>query len=90
MAGLSDHYDAREGVDPMERELAHFRELPRIIAAAKMAPAWQAYLAEVDPASVTSREKLAELPVLRKSALPELQRSSPPFGGLSRFTTRNV
>jgi len=83
MAGLSDHYDARESIDPVERERALFRELPRIFAAAKTAPAWQAHLAEVDSASVTSRAALAKVPVLRKSALPELQKSSPPFGGLS-------
>src|SRR4029079_15630781 len=83
MAGLSDHYDARESIDPVERERALFRDLPRIITAARTAPAWQAHLAEVDPASVTSRAALAKVPVLRKSALPELQKSSPPFGGLS-------
>lgn len=83
MAGLSDHYDARESIDPVERERALFRELPRIITAARTAPAWQAHLAGVDPASVTSRAALAKVPVLRKSALPELQKSSPPFGGLS-------
>ena len=83
MAGLSDHYDARESIDPVEREGALFRDLPRIITAARTAPAWQAHLAEVDPASVTSRAALAKVPVLRKSALPELQKSSPPFGGLS-------
>ena len=83
MAGLSDHYDARESIDPVERERALFRDLPRIITAARTAPAWQAHLAEVDPASVTSRAALKKVPVLRKSALPELQKSSPPFGGLS-------
>jgi phenylacetate-CoA ligase len=83
MAGLSDHYDARETIDPVEREQALFRELPRIIAAARTAPAWQVHLSDVDPAAVTSREVLASLPVMRKSALPELQKGSPLFGGLS-------
>src|SRR6201997_2393371 len=34
-----------------------------------------------DPASITSRQALARLPVLRKSELPALHRAAPPFGG---------
>ena len=35
----------------------------------------------VDPATVTDRDMLAKLPILRKSELTELQRADPPFGG---------
>ncbi len=83
MAGMSDHYDARETIDTAERERAHFSALPRIIAAARLAPAWQAHLRAIDPESVTTRAALAQLPVMRKSALPDMQKSAPPFGGMS-------
>ena len=48
------------------------------------APGWAAQLEGVDPAAVNSRAGLAKLPVLRKTALKELQAKSPPYGG---FTT---
>ena len=38
----------------------------------------------VDPAAVNSRAGLAKLPVLRKTALKDLQAKTPPYGG---FTT---
>ncbi|KAB2920878.1 MAG: phenylacetate--CoA ligase [Hyphomicrobiaceae bacterium] len=47
------------------------------------APGWASHLAGVDPNAVTSREVLAKLPVLRKSALKELQAKAPPFGGFA-------
>ncbi len=83
MAGVRDHYDARETRDPAEREREMFGRLPAVIAAAMAAPAWRAHLGAVDASSVTSRAALAALPVMRKSALPELQKSVPPFGGLT-------
>jgi phenylacetate-CoA ligase len=80
---MSDHYDGRETADPGERERVLFHELPDIIRAALAAPAWQAHLGEIDPQAITSRAALATLPVLRKSALPALQKAAPPFGGFS-------
>ena len=47
------------------------------------APGWAAQLANVDPASVTSRAALAKLPLLRKSDLGALQKQNPPFGGFN-------
>ena len=37
----------------------------------------------VDPSTITTRDALARLPILRKSDLPALQRAHRPFGGLS-------
>ena len=57
--------------------------LPQQLAHAKAnAPFFKEWLKDVDPAAVTSREALAELPVLRKSMLGEVQKKNPPMGGL--------
>jgi len=81
---MADHCDELESLDPAERERRHFLELPKQIARAMKALGWAAHLAGVDPSSVTSREALAKLPVLRKSDIAELQKKNPPFGGLSK------
>lgn len=83
MAGMSEHYDPRETGDPAERERDLFLRLPAVIAAAQSAPGWRTHLDAIEPSAVTSRTALAALPVMRKSALPDLQKSTPPFGGLS-------
>jgi len=75
-------YDALERRDPAEREAALMASLPRIIAAAKeRAPAYRDRLATVQPADITDRRALVDLPLTRKSDLIELQRQIPPFGG---------
>ncbi len=79
------HYDQLEVRDPAQRELAQFNLLPDLVRHAMTGAAgWAAHLQGVDPAAVTSRAALAKLPVLRKSALKDLQAKSPPYGG---FTT---
>jgi len=84
----NEHYDQLETRDPKQREHALFEQLPgHLRHAIANAPGWAAQLKGIDPASVTSRTKLAGLPVLRKSALKELQAANPPFGG---FTTAPV
>ncbi len=81
---MTDHYDALETRDPEARERAILERLPKQVAHAKArAAAFARLLADVDPASVTSREALARLPVTRKSELSEIQKSSRPFGGLA-------
>ena len=80
---MPDHFDALETRDPAEREREQSARLPDLIANALRAPGWAAYLAGVDPRTVTSRAALAELPLLRKSDLPARQRETPPFGGLN-------
>jgi phenylacetate-CoA ligase len=81
---MSDYYDSLEVRDPEARERELFARLPAQIAHAKThAPAFARLLADVDPATVSNRQALAALPVLRKSELLELQRAARPFGGFS-------
>ena len=83
-ATSDSYYDDRETRNPAERERAQFETLRTVLRkAADDAPAWSERLAGVDPDAVTSRDALAALPVLRKSDLPPLQRTAPPFGGLA-------
>ena len=77
-------YDALETRDPEEREAALMAALPEQVALAKrQAPAYSGPLAEIDPASISSRDALAALPVTLKSDLPGLQADDPPFGGFT-------
>ncbi|MCK1515035.1 AMP-binding protein [Bradyrhizobium sp. 190] len=62
-------------------------QLADVIARALVAPAWRTHLGPTDPASINCREALATLPVLRKSDLPRLQKSAPPFGGFEAQPT---
>ena len=82
---MSDrHYDQLETRDPAQRELAQFNLLPDLIRRAiAEAPGWTDHLKGVDPAIANSRQGLATLPVLRKSALHGLQAKRPPFGGFA-------
>lgn len=78
------YYDARETRDHAVREQELFSRLPAQIAHAQAhAPAYASLLAGIDPASVTSREALARLPVTRKSELLEAQKAARPFGGFA-------
>ncbi|MBS0223981.1 MAG: AMP-binding protein [Proteobacteria bacterium] len=80
---MSGHYDTLETRKREERETALMQALPGQIAHAKAnAPFFAKWLKDVDPATVTSREALARLPVLRKSKLGEVQKADPPMGGL--------
>ncbi|MDT3672693.1 MAG: AMP-binding protein [Aromatoleum sp.] len=79
-----DYYDVRETRDPVERECELIARLPTQIAYAKAnAPAFASLFADVDPATVTSRDALARLPVTRKSELLEYQKAARPFGGFA-------
>lgn len=80
---MGDHYDNLETRNPALRESEQFAVLHGAIAHAMTAPGWAAHLKGVDPKSVTSRAALAKLPVLRKSDIVDLQKASPPFGGLN-------
>src|SRR5579883_3217964 len=78
---MTDNYDSKETRDPQEREAELFSRLPAILRKAMGAPAYAERFRSVDPAAITSRAALAQLPVLRKSELPALHKASPPFGG---------
>ncbi|HEY1299286.1 MAG TPA: AMP-binding protein [Stellaceae bacterium] len=80
----SRYFDSLETRDPAAREAALLSALPSVVAAAKSAsPAYRELFADIRPEAVTSRETLADLPLTRKSALIELQRRDPPFGGFA-------
>ena len=79
---LSDPYDTAERQDHAAREASLLARLPGLLASVLAIPGWQRHLGAIDPAGITSRAALAGLPLLRKSALPALQKADPPFGGL--------
>ena len=79
---MSTPFDGLENQSSEERAARIADALPRQIALAQSLSGY-AELAAFEAASVTSREQLARLPVLRKSDLPSVQKSDPPFGGLT-------
>jgi phenylacetate-CoA ligase len=80
-SAMTAHYDARETREQAAREAELFSRLPDVLRSAMVAPAYAERLKGIDTASVTSRAALARLPVLRKSELPALHKTSAPFGG---------
>ena len=80
---MPDHYDSLENRDPTLRDREQSDALAGIIKRAMTAPGWATHLAGIDPRSITSRNALARLPVLRKSNIANLQKETPPFGGLN-------
>lgn len=80
MTDTLDNLETRT-VEAREREL--MAGLPQLIARAQAAPGWARILAGVNPADITSRAALAQLPVTRKSDLKQLQHGELPFGGLN-------
>lgn len=82
-------YDALETRTPQEREAALMAALPLQVAHAQTASsAFASILSGVDPASITTRQALAQLPVTRKYELLERQqaeraRDGNVFGGFS-------
>ena len=78
----AEHYDSLETRDPETRESELFAALGDHLRAAMRAPAIARRLEGFDPDTVTDRDALAALPVIRKSELMALQADSPPFGGL--------
>ncbi len=80
---MSQYYDALETRSADERAAALAEALPRQIARAQSAPGYAGSLDGVDPASITTVEDLAALPVLRKSELSRAQAENPPFGGFT-------
>ncbi len=87
----AQHYDALETRAPEAREAAQMAALAQAVAFAQStAPGWAARLAGIDAAAVTTRVALAALPVTRKSELGELQKATPPFGGLAAHDGRDA
>jgi len=83
-----DHLETRE---PDVRERSQLSLLPDLVRnAITHAPGWASHLAGVDPAALTSRDALAKLPLLRKSALHGLQTGRPPFGDFAIASGRDI
>jgi phenylacetate-CoA ligase len=81
------YYDSLETRDPAARERDQFAGLGDHIRHAKThAPYFARLLADVDPAEVRDRARLAKLPVTRKSDLVNLQKTDLPLGGLTAVT----
>jgi len=79
-----DYYDDLETRSAEAREAALMAALPAQIAHAKAkASAYAEILSGLDPAAVTSRAALAQLPVTRKADLLRRQSPAAPFGGLA-------
>lgn len=91
-AAPADGYDALERRDPPMRERELFTALARQIAHAQsQTRAFAERLAGIDAASITDRQALARLPVLRKHDLHEQQRAridSDALGGFSAIGWR--
>src|SRR5690606_3240787 len=78
-----EYFDRRETRAPAARRRAQIAALQALIAHAKKAsPYYREILKSVRPASITSLEALAKLPVTRKSELGARQKAKPPLGGL--------
>jgi phenylacetate-CoA ligase len=85
---MSEYFDDLETRSADEREGQLMAALSEQVAFAKEnAPYFTEHFADVDGATVTSREALAKLPLTRKSDLIERQKLDHPFGGLSAMAT---
>lgn len=81
---MSASFDELERRTPGEREADLFSRLPDFLTAAvQRSPGLGKWLEGIDLRGLASRTALAELPVLRKSVLMELQADAPPFGGFA-------
>ena len=81
---MTEQFDTLETRDPAAREESLFECLrAQLREALGKAPGLARHLEGADPEAVTDRAALARLPVLRKSALIEMQAADPPFGGLT-------
>lgn len=80
---MTSYFDELETRGPDERETQLFADLPAQIVYAMSAPGWKKFLAGAQPSRITDRPALAQLPVLRKTDLKDLQAAEPPFGGFT-------
>jgi phenylacetate-CoA ligase len=80
----TEFFDRLEIRDPHERDNALFAALPaQIRNAQRHAAHFARSLAGVNADAIANRAALAQLPVVRKSELKDLQRADPPFAGLA-------
>ncbi|MCE8440390.1 phenylacetate--CoA ligase family protein [Rhodovulum sulfidophilum] len=82
---MSVHFDDLETRSEDERAASLAECLPALVAEARALPGYAGALAEVNPLTLTTREALAALPVLRKSGLVAAQSAEAPFGGYTAW-----
>ena len=71
---MTTYYEGRETADPEEREQHLLRRLPGALKrACENAPAIASQMEGIEPDAVTTREALAQIPVVRKSELLRTQ-----------------
>lgn len=75
------YFDELEIQPPLQRRHAIFSRLREFINEAKKHPGWNENLAHIRGSDIHTPEDLSKLPVLRKSELSALQKSTPPLGG---------
>ena len=79
---MTEYFDNLETRDPEEREASVFGSFPAFLEdIQRRIPGWADRLSSVACAEISSREKLASIPVLRKPELMEAQAADKPFGG---------
>jgi phenylacetate-CoA ligase len=79
---MSEYFDALETRSVAQRESDLFDNFPDFLAdIVTRIPGWGERFKNIDLSQISSREKLATLPVMRKPDLMEAQISKPPFGG---------
>lgn len=78
---MAEFYDGLEKQDPAARQADLLSRLPALLHKALQLPGWKNHLGAIKPDQIQSLEALAQLPVLRKSDLPAMQKAHPPFGG---------
>lgn len=83
----STTFDELESRSDEVRQMALSKALPAQISLAKeKSAAYAELLSDIAPQDVTDMTALSRLPVTRKSALIELQKKNPPFGGFPAVT----
>jgi phenylacetate-CoA ligase len=87
---MSRFFDELETRSADQRAADLSAALPAQLARAKALPGFAASLADVDPATITSAQALATLPVLRKSELGAAQKASGPLGGFADLSNPNI
>ena len=81
---MTEYYDALETRTHADREQALIQAVANQVEHAKAnTTAYATLFKDIDPASITSAEDIAKLPITRKSELIELQKKDQPFGGLT-------
>ena len=71
-----------------EREKHQFSKLRDIIyKAQKFSSGWREILKGVNFEEISDKASLTKLPIIRKSSLSDIQKKSPPFGGLTIIDT---